>query len=228
MPYARLSKKIYIPLTLSIIMIENNSGNLEKIFNFLHKIEKLKSTLRYNRTTSGRRESVADHSWRLALVTFIIADELKLNINVNRSIKIALVHDLAEALTGDIDSILIAEGKVSKEEKEKKEIDAITNLKKTLPETIGKEISDLWCEYNECKTREAKFVTALDKIEAITQLAESGYKLYAKPEFLAKYANKSVKAFPELLGMLNIVKRKLKSEFDKIGIEWKKEYGSLD
>ena len=72
----------------------NNPGNLEKIFDFLHKIENLKSTLRYNKTTSGRNESSAEHSWRLALITLIIADELRLSIDVNRAIKIALVHDL--------------------------------------------------------------------------------------------------------------------------------------
>ncbi|MFA6184279.1 MAG: HD domain-containing protein [Parcubacteria group bacterium] len=209
-------------------MTTNNSGNLEKIFNFLHKIENLKSTLRYNKTTSGRKESTAEHSWRLALITFIIADELKLDIDVNKAIKIALVHDLAEALTGDIDAILIAEGKFSKDEKEKQEIGAIIKLQETLPEVIGKEISDLWHEYNNCKTSEAKFVKALDKIETLTQLAESGYKIYDKPEFIANYANKSVKLFPELSEMLKIVKRKLKAEFDKGNIEWKEEYNSLD
>ena len=48
-------------------MMKNNSGNLEKIFNFLHKIENLKSTYRYNKTSTGEKESSADHSWRLAL-----------------------------------------------------------------------------------------------------------------------------------------------------------------
>jgi len=209
-------------------MTKDNLGNLEKIFDFLHKIENLKSTLRYSKTTSGRKESTAEHSWRLALITFIIADELKLDIDVNRSIKIALVHDIAEALTGDIDAVSIAEGKVSKEEKERQEIEAIINLKKTLPETIGKEISDLWYEYNNSNTKEAKFIKALDKIETLTQLAESGYKIYDKPEFIANYANKSVKAFPELLDTLKILKRKLKAEFDKGNIEWKPEYNSLD
>ncbi len=205
-------------------MTKNNSQNLEKIFNFLHKIENLKSTLRYNKTTSGRTESSADHSWRLALMVFIIADELKLDIDANRSVKIALVHDLAEALVGDIDAISIAEGKVSEGEKEKQEIKAIVNLKKTLPETIGKEILDLWNEYNDSKTREAKFVKALDKIETLTQLAESGYETYDKPEFIPNYANKSVESFPELSNMLKIVKRKIKAEFKKGNIEWKKEY----
>lgn len=209
-------------------MTENNLGNLEKIFDFLHKIENLKSTLRYPKTTSGRKESTAEHSWRLALITFIIADELKLDIDVNKSIKIALVHDLAEALTGDIDAISIAEGKFLKEEKERQEIKAIMNLKRTLPEKIGKEISELWYEYNEGNTKEAKFIKALDKIETLTQLAESGYKIYDKPEFIANYANKCVKAFPELLDMLKILKRKLKAEFDKGNIEWKPEYNSLD
>jgi putative hydrolase of HD superfamily len=209
-------------------MKENNSGNLEKIFNFLHKIDNLKSTYRYNKTSAGEKESSADHSWRLALTTFIIADELKLDIDVNRAIKIALVHDLAEALTGDIDAILIAEGKFSKEEKEKQEIEAIMHLQRTLPEVIGKEISALWHEYNNCKTKEAKFVKALDKIETLTQLAESGYMIYDKPEFIANYANKAVTKFPELKEMLKILKKKLKLEFDKGNIEWKEEYDSLD
>ena len=209
-------------------MITSNDGSLEKIFDFLHKVENLKSTLRYNKTTSGRRESTAEHSWRLALMTFIIADALKLNIDINRAVKIALVHDLAEALTGDIDAILIAEGKFSKDEKERQEIEAIMNLQKALPEVIGKEISDLWYEYNNCETREAKFVKALDKLETLTQLAESGYKTYDKPEFIANYANKSVKSFPELSEVLKIVKRKLKAEFDKGNIEWKEEHNSSD
>lgn len=209
-------------------MTENNSGNLEKIFNFLRKIENLKSTYRYNKTSAGEKESSADHSWRLSLTTFIIADELKLKIDVTKSIKIALVHDLAEALTGDIDAILIAEGKVSAEDKNRQEVGAIKKLKETLPETIGNEISSLWYEYEEGETQEAKFVKALDKIETLTQLAESGYKIYGKPEFIANYANKAVKKFPELTEMLKIIKKKLKLEFDKGNIEWKYEYNSLD
>ncbi len=203
-------------------------NNLEKIFDFLHKIENLKSTLRYNKVTSGRKESSADHSWRLALTTFIIADELKLNLDINKSIKIALVHDLAEALTGDIDAIQIAEGKVSIEEKNKQEIKAIKELKDILPENIGEEISNLWHEYEKGITRESKFIKALDKIETLTQLVESGYKTYDKPKFIANYANKSVKQFPELSEMLNILKRKLESEFDKGNIEWEEEYNSFD
>jgi len=202
--------------------------NLEKIFDFLKIAEKLKSTLRYNKTTSGRQESSAEHSWRLALMIFMLADELNLEIDVSRAVKIALVHDLAEALTGDIDAILIAEGKVTKEEKEIQEAVAVDKIQQILPESIGKEVADLQNEYNENKTREAKFVKALDKIETLTQLAESGYKIYDKPEFIANYANKAVGQFPELKDTLKIVKSKLKEEFEKGNIPWKKEYDSLE
>ncbi len=205
-----------------------NLENLEKIFDFMHKVEKLKSTLRYNQTTSGRKESSADHSWRLALATFIIADELKLDLDINRAVKIALVHDIAEALTGDIDAILIAEGKVLIEDKNAQEKTAIEELKKTLPGKIGEEIFGLWSEYEEALTKEARFIKALDKIETLTQLAESGYKTYDKPQFIANYADKAVAKFPELLDVLRMVKGKLKVEFEKGGVEWKEEYDSQE
>ncbi len=204
----------------------DNAENLGKIFDFMRKIEKLKSTLRYNETTSGRKESTADHSWRLALFAFVVADELQLEIDINRAVKIALVHDIAEALTGDIDAILIAEGKVLVEDKNTQEETAIKELKETLPEEIGEEIFGLWNEYEESKTKEARFIKALDKIETLTQLAESGYKTYDKPQFIANYADRAVAKFPELLDVLKIVKRKLKDEFEKGGIEWKEEYDS--
>lgn len=208
-------------------MPKSTLENLEKIFDFLQVVEKLKSTLRYNKTTSGRQESTAEHSWRLALMIFMLADELNLEIDASRAVKIALVHDLAEALTGDIDAILIAQGKVSKEEKERQEVVAIEILQKNLPELIGKKITDLQNEYNENKTREAKFVKALDKLETLTQLVESGYKIYDKPEFIPNYADKAVRDFPELADTLKIVKRKLKAEFEKGDIQWKEEYNSI-
>jgi len=73
-------------------------------------------------------------------------------------------------------------------------------------------------------TPEARFVKALDKIETLTQIAEAGHKIYDAPEFIANYADQAVRNFPLLEGMLKIVKRKLKAEFKKGRILWKKEY----
>jgi putative hydrolase of HD superfamily len=204
-------------------MAENNQ-NLEKIFDFLHKIESLKSTLRYPLTKSGRQESAADHSWRLSLMCFVVAKELNLEINIEHAIKIAIVHDIAESITGDIDYIQIVEKKISKEEKQKLELSAMKEIKATLPLKTSEEIYELWLEYEEAKTREAKFIKAMDKLETLTQFCEAGYKIYDRHEIIASYANKAVDAFPELKGMLKILKEKLKKEFEKGNFEWKEEY----
>lgn len=198
--------------------------NLEKIFDFLHVIENLKSTLRYSSTRAGRKESSAEHSWRLALMLFVLAEELGLDIDVDHSMKLAIVHDLPEAIAGDIDAVLIAEGKATKEEKQQKELMAMDKIKKILPEEIGGEIYNLWSEYENSSTKEAKYVKAVDKLETLTQLVDAGHKTYDKPEFIANYADKAVSEFPELRGVLEIIKRKLKQEFYKGQIPWKEEY----
>lgn len=198
--------------------------NLEKIFDFLRQAEKLKSAFRYNQTTGGRKESSADHSWRLALMVFVFAQELNLKVDVSCAMKIALVHDIAEAITGDIDFLEIYDGKIEKVEKQKIEIEAVEKLRNILAPETGKEIFNLWNEYEKCETAEAKFVKALDKIETLTQLAESGHKTYDRPEIIANYADSAVKNFPELLPALKIIKQRLKEEFAKGGFEWIEEY----
>ncbi|MDP1883818.1 MAG: HD domain-containing protein [Candidatus Moranbacteria bacterium] len=201
---------------------------MEKIFDFLHKIEKLKSTLRFSgRAIKGRPESSAEHSWRLTLMVFVFAEELKLDLDVNHAVRMAIVHDLAEAITGDIDALDIYDGKVSKEEKEKMEIAAMDELRDTLPDGLGSDIYGLWQEYVEGETREARFVKALDKIETLTQVYEAGHEFYIRPDFIPNYADQAVKKFPELIESLMIVKRKLKTEYAKGGLEWKDGYDEI-
>lgn len=194
--------------------------NLEKIFIFLKEAEKLKSAFRYNKSSSGRNESSADHSWRLALMVPIFIKELKLDLDVKKCIEIALVHDLPEALTGDIDAIKISEGKVLKQEKEKLELEAMDKLKQILPKETGNYIYNLWQEYQIASTGEGRFVKGLDKTETLNQLADVGYRTYDKPKFIAEYAEKAIKNFPELAGPLTDVKERLKKEFEKGGFLW--------
>lgn len=199
--------------------------NLLQIFDFLHQIEKLKFTLRFNTTSVGRRESSAEHSWRLSLMAFMIAEELKLNVNVGHAVKMAIVHDVAEAIAGDYDSYKVASGELSKDEKEKAEKAAMKKFKSILPAERGKEIYDLWLEYEEQKTKEAIYIKALDKIETLTQFAETGYKIFHDAlDHIALYADKHVTKIPELHEILAIVKMELKQEYEKGGYEWKKEY----
>ena len=184
----------------------------------------MKDVLRYSKKRSGTKESSAEHSWRLALMAFMTVKELNLGIDVLQSVKLALVHDVVESITGDIDAVRIFKKEVSKEEKQRLEEEAIEKLKDILLFEAGLDIYELWQEYNKASTREARFIKALDKIETSLHLAESGHEKYKYPEFLASYADEAVKNFPELLPMLKIVKEKLKEEFIKGGFEWKEEY----
>ena len=206
--------------------MKNNfsAEDLEKIFKFFHQAEKLKTTMRFLESKDIVQESSAAHSWRLSLMTFVIASELKLSLNTEKALKIAIVHDLAESITGDIDYLLITNGKVSKEEKKKLEENAMQQIKNSLPKKIGNEIYNLWKEFETQSTNEGKFVKALDKLETLTHLVEVGYKAYDKTEVIPTYANEAVKTFPELSEVLKKIKKELKLEFEKGSIPWREEY----
>lgn len=198
--------------------------DIEQIVDFLHRVENLKSTLRYCHTTTGRKESSAEHSWRLALMVFMAAEGSGIKIDMDRAMRMALVHDIAEAITGDIDFAVITEGRMTKKEKQDLEIKAINELAGILPEKRGEEIKSLWEEYEDGKTDEARFVKALDKIETLLQIGEMGYEKYDKPELIGIYGNKEIKNCPELLEMMRQAKNVLKVEFEKGNIPWGKEY----
>lgn len=198
---------------------------IKQLFDLLEISEKLKTTKRFLHTKEmKKKESSADHSWNLALLTFMTANGMKLDVDVLKSVKIALVHDLVEALAGDTDYSLIAFGIKSPKEKHDLEVKAITKIREIAPATIGQELAELWREYDEGKTKEARFVKALDKIEGINHMLCKGHKCFDHPELIAPYPNKAVKNFPELIPMLQELQERLKPEFAKHGWEWKKEY----
>lgn len=201
-------------------------SNLEKIFDFLNVVGDLKNQVRYGDFDIDP-DSTADHTWRLALMVFMIADEIKLNLDVLKAVKIALVHDMPEAITGDIPYMDVAHGHITKADKQKNEIRAMEEMMKILPEEIGKEIFGLWEEYEYGKTKEALFVKALDKFESTSYVIEKG-RNYSDPEVIATYADRHVKNFPELKEISKIIKKRVKQEFQKRNIEWKPEYDSED
>ena len=73
----------------------------ENLLELLHTAGKLKDTTRHCYTPGGRHESVAEHSWRLALMAFWLRDEFP-ELDMNRVVQMCLIHDLGEAFTGDI------------------------------------------------------------------------------------------------------------------------------
>ena len=74
-----------------------------ELLEFLAMAEKLKCNTRHSYTSSGRHESVAEHSFRLALMAYMVSDEVP-EIDTDKVIRMCLIHDLGEAITGDIPS----------------------------------------------------------------------------------------------------------------------------
>ena len=131
---------------------------------FLREAERLKDTLRCAYTASGRTESVADHSWRLTLLAMTFADHLP-DIDLLRLLKICVLHDLGEAIDGDIP----APGQDPTVSKSRKERSDFLSLVAPLPDTIKSEFVSLWDEYDSGASPEARIAKALDKVETILQ-----------------------------------------------------------
>ncbi|KAM4771481.1 5'-deoxynucleotidase HDDC2 isoform 1-T1 [Rhinophrynus dorsalis] len=110
-------------------------------------------------------ESVSDHMYRMAVMAMLTEDK---QLNKDRCIRLALVHDMAECIVGDI----APADNISKEEKHRKEEDAMKHLTQLLPEDMKKEVYELWEEYEYQSTAEAKFVKELDQCEMILQALE--------------------------------------------------------
>ena len=143
---------------------------------FLTTIEKLKCNTRHSWTTSGRQESVAEHSWRLSVMAMLCADEYP-EIDINKVIKMCLIHDLGEAVTGDIPSFFKTHEDEEKEEK------AVENLLSMLPEAYKTELTELFSEMSALKTDEAKLFKALDNLESVISHNEADISTWLEREY---------------------------------------------
>lgn len=199
---------------------------VKDILLFLKRSKALESAERYGSSMRANKNTVAEHSWRLGLMALIIGVEVKVRVDMNHAVVLALLHDLAEATTGDIDAYeQIMQGKKLVEDKTGMEEKAMHEMTDDLP--FGDWVFSLWREYEDQITVESKFVKALDKIEGFLHIAEVGVEAYVPKEFHADYATKAVTAFdeathhfPELKDLLDEVKKDLKVQFEKVGVKW--------
>ena len=131
---------------------------------FLRKAERLKDTLRSAYTASGRTESVAEHTWRLTLLAITFADQLP-DVDLLKLLKICILHDLGEAVHGDIPAPMQA----STADKAENERNDFLSLVEPLPDDLNTEFVALWDEYENGASPEARTAKALDKLETILQ-----------------------------------------------------------
>lgn len=203
-----------------------NKQKINDLLLFLERSKVLQSVARYSKSLDGEQNTVAEHSWRLALMAYVIGTECKVNVDMAKTLALALVHDLAEAKTGDMDAYAqIKVGSGITERKAVLEDLAMRDMTDDL--SFGVWIYSLWKEYEDQQSLEAKFVKALDKIEGFLHIAEDGVSVYMPHEFHADYADKAVAVFdeatnhiPELKDFLDAIKDDLKEQFEKAGVEW--------
>ncbi len=168
--------------------------DFQKELAFLGLAENLKKELRHGWLSDGRRESVAEHSWRLSLMALRYADKLQKKVNVDQCIKIALVHDLAEAITGDT-PVFHLQTTQAKSAKLKAEYAGMTEIRLLLADAQGDELFRLWEEYEDQISHESKFIKALDKLEAFIQHNESDLRTWEDREKRMLFQDKWLKQY---------------------------------
>lgn len=138
--------------------------SLTDYLTFLQKAENLKNTLRSAHTSAGRQESSAEHSWRLCLMLIAFERELS-GLDMAKLLKMAVIHDLAEAVCGDVPAV----EKAGAPDKSAMESRGMREILSPLPRDVGDAIYSLWEEYENAASPEAETLKGLDKLETIIQ-----------------------------------------------------------
>jgi putative hydrolase of HD superfamily len=147
-------------------------SEINKILQFLHVAENLKRLTRHSWLSDGRQESVAEHTWRVSIMFLLVEPHLGIQVDSTRIMKMIIIHDIIEALVGDVPAFDTFNEDVKKLKIEN-ETRAIEDIREQLDNTVGDDFFDLWHEFEAKVTNEAKVANALDKLEAQVQHNEA-------------------------------------------------------
>lgn len=170
------------------------------ILQFLGAAEQLKNVYRSAWTSGGQRESVASHTWRLCLMALVFEQSFP-DIDIGRLLKICIIHDLGEAIGGDIPAI---EQQPDAPKAAQERNDLITLLE-PLPDAIKQEIVALWDEYEAAVSPEARIAKALDKIETLLQHNQGANPPDFDYAFNLQYGRKFTDAVPLATALRTII-----------------------
>lgn len=141
-----------------------NHRDLAGRLDFIRAAEQLKNVLRSAYTSTGRQESTPEHTWRLCLLAMVCQDLLP-ELDFEKVLKICVIHDLGEAIHGDVPAI----HQTAAVDKSASERQDLLTLLSPLPAALQQEFVALWDEYDQASSAEAQAVKALDKLETIIQ-----------------------------------------------------------
>ncbi|MBE9605921.1 HD domain-containing protein [Acetobacteraceae bacterium H6797] len=183
---------------------------LRATLNFLREAEKLKDVLRNSHTSTGRRESTAEHSWRLCLMAMVLAEEFP-GLDMLKLMKMCLVHDLGEALHGDIPATdPAAKGKAAVERQD------LSILVKDLPAGPRAEILSLWDEYDAASSPEARIAKGLDKLETILQHNQGSNAPSFDHAFNLLYGQAYTAAHPVLAAIRELIDEETRAKLAQV------------
>lgn len=167
---------------------------LEQQMNFIIEVDKLKSIVRQNYLINqSRKEDDADHSWHLALMCALLYEHSNQPIDVLKTMTMVLIHDIVEIDAGDTYAYDAA-ANVSKREREVKAAERIFGL---LPEDQAKQMREIWDEFEEGATPEAKFAVTLDHMQPVLLNAGSDGKSWKEHQVTLSQVMKRNETTPE-------------------------------
>ncbi|NLJ79378.1 MAG: HD domain-containing protein [Tissierellia bacterium] len=144
---------------------------LKQQIDFLMEIDKLKHVYRQNLVANGsRRENDAEHSWHISVMALLLSEYADDDVDLFKVIKMLLIHDVVEIYAGDTFCYDIEAGK----DKEERELKAAEQIFGILDEEKGRELRELWDEFEEKNTKEALFAASMDRLQPFINNYYSG------------------------------------------------------
>ena len=173
---------------------QSKQQKIQSIIEFLSLVEKLKDTTRHNWTSSGRHESVAEHTWRVCLLFVLMYETFDLKVDPYRLLKMLLIHDIHELVDGDLPGFI---KETISNEYQQKELEAISSVYKILPDEIANDLETLAKELETGEDDEVVLAKTCDRIETQLQHLNSGTAYWSEKEigdhmltYPDKYLNK--------------------------------------
>ncbi len=193
-------------------------ADAEAIVDVLGLAENLKTEMRHSWLSNGRRESVAEHTWMMSVAAVLMAPHLQHPVDLGQTLKLIALHDIAEAINGDIPYF---EESARKNTKLADETEAMETMRGMLPAASGKLLLELWREYEDCETEEAKFARALDKLEVQHQHNLADLQTWTEQELGLVYTKMDRECAHDtaLMTLLAVIRSRAEKKMRQAGID---------